>query len=307
MKEIMCESENAYYDSREKGFFHVCTNGNCISWMFKDNQDFAAGVNRVGLCKLSTDTDIIDFTLMDNHVHFLLYAFKQECNVFINRYKQLLSTWIKNKYNLAHHLKDLDSKIIPVPNRNALLDLIAYIDRNPLVAGYKYLPGEYKWGSARYFFKETESVSYMSSNFRKISDFSKEEVAKILKTKSAIPSDWEMNDEGMLNPRCFVNISFVESLFQTPGKYLYFLSKKLEGQIDLTLENSSQRKFIPDQELRNIVNQLAADLYNCSNITTLNFNSRIALAKKLKYEYAATAKQISRMLNLDHDSLKGFV
>lgn len=304
MKEIMCESERVYFDSREKGFFHVCTNGNCISWMFRDDQDFIAGVNRIGLCKLTSGVDILDYTLMDNHVHFLLYALKTECEVFINRYKQLLSTWIKNKYNLDNHLKCLDSQVIPVANRNALLELVAYIDRNPSVAGIKYLPYYYRWGAARYFFRET---GWKNSGFRNVGDLSKDEIGKILKSRTTIPSNWEIDENGMLNPECFLNVSFVESLFQTPLRYLYFLSKKLEGQIDLTLDNSNQRKFIPDQELRNIVEQLAASLFNCNKIASLDFKSRITLAKKLKHEYAASIKQISRMLNLDADSLKGFI
>ena len=171
---------------REKGFFHVCTNGKCISWMFKDDEDFVAGINRTGLCKLASGADIIDYTLMDNHVHFLLYALKTECEVFINRYKQMLSTWIKNKYGLSNHLKCLDSKIIPVPNRDALLDVIAYIDRNAVVAGYKYLPGEYRWGAARFFYKEKENDRRISYEFRKVSEFRKDQIAKILMTKVVI-------------------------------------------------------------------------------------------------------------------------
>ena len=314
----MGKRENVCYDPHgkrfeEREFFHVCTNGNCISWMFQDEQDFIAGINRIGLCKLISGVDVIDFTLMDNHVHFLLYAYKHECEIFINRYKQLLSTWIKNKYDLNNHLKYLESKIILIPNRNALLELVAYIDRNPIVAGYRYLPGEYKWGAARFFFKEAVSESLKTSefgkvsNYNKVSDYSKEQIAKILRTKTVIPSNWEINDAGMLNPKCFLNVSFVESMFQTPARYLYFISKKLEGQIDLSIGDSNQRKFIPDHEMRNIANQLATSLFNCNNVATLNFKSRITLAKKLKFEYAATTRQISRMLNLDADSLKAFV
>ena len=59
-----------HYD--RSGFFHVCTDGTVLPWMFKDQQDFIAGINRIGICKIISGVYVFVFTLMDNHVHFLL-------------------------------------------------------------------------------------------------------------------------------------------------------------------------------------------------------------------------------------------
>ena len=67
------------------------------------------------------------------------------------------------------------------------------------------------------------------------------------------------------------------------------------------------RTFLPDKELRVIVGKLALELFGEADLRMLSVNSRIKLAKKLRYEYASTVKQISRMLHLDAEILKGFV
>lgn len=298
----------------EKGYFHVCTNGNSLPWMFKDDDDFIAGVNRIGICKTSSGVDIIDYTLMDNHVHFLLYGTIIQCQQFITKYKLLLGRWIQNRYNEYQHLKHLQSQIIPIPSRTSLMEVIAYIDRNPIVAGYKYLPTEYQWGASKYFFKEHTYIGHNSSagnnsvvGNKKISECTKKDIIKILKTKIELPSNWEFDDSGMLDPRFFLNLHFIESLFQTPGKYLYFLSKKLEGPIDLSIENSSSVNFVQDKELRSIVDNLAATMYNCKDINSLDVKSRLQIARKLRFDYMSSVKQISRMLNLNVELLKGFI
>lgn len=53
------------------GYFHVCTDGRSLPWMFQDESDFIAGVNRIGICYLRTDAKVIAYVLMDNHVHFV--------------------------------------------------------------------------------------------------------------------------------------------------------------------------------------------------------------------------------------------
>jgi hypothetical protein len=59
--------------------------------------------------------------------------------------------------------------------------------------------------------------------------------------------------------------------------------------------------------MRRIVEHLAVEMFGIENKTLLDVKSRILLAKKLRYEYASTPKQISRMLQLEIDIVKGFV
>lgn len=287
-------------NSDSAAYYHVCTDGNALAWMFKDTEDFIAGVNRIGICAFETCIQIIAFILMDNHVHFVLYGTLPKCKEFITRYKTLTGKWISSKYQLKGYLKHLPSEFILIESEEQLLDTIAYIDRNSIVAGGRYLPSEYPWGSARYMFRERRIPCG-----RHISEMSKKEVHESLNTWSTLPEDWMVDDQGMLIPeRCFINIDFIEGLFRSPTRYLYHLSRKLEGKIEM---QQGIRAFIPDKELRPVTEELAKKLFGKSKVKDLDFNSKILLARKLRYDYASTPKQISRMLSMDSEILSKFI
>jgi len=287
-------------NSDSAAYYHVCTDGNALAWMFKDTEDFIAGVNRIGICAFETCIQIIAFILMDNHVHFVLYGTLPKCKEFITRYKTLTGKWISSKYQLKEYLKHLPSEFILIESEEQLLDTIAYIDRNSIVAGGRYLPSEYPWGSARYMFRERRIPCG-----RHISEMSKKEVHESLNTWSTLPEDWMVDDQGMLIPeRCFINIDFIEGLFRSPTRYLYHLSRKLEGKIEM---QQGIRAFIPDKELRPVTEELAKKLFGKSKVKDLDFNSKILLARKLRYDYASTPKQISRMLSMDSEILSKFI
>lgn len=312
----------------ESGYFHVCTDGTFLDWMFKDDADFIAGVNRAGICCHITGVSVFAFVLMDNHVHFLLYGPISSCKEFMDRYKNLTGKYISSRYGESQFLKDLPSKIIPVRGEERLLETIAYIYRNPLVAGYRFLPGEYRWGSARYLFREytdydsnvlgstcsrgvvTTCPAYgcspISGRFRELGSMPLREQRSLLGTHTVLPSSWVVDSSGMIDPRCFLEVGRVEQLFGTPTRYLYFLSRKLEGDIDRMVA-SGNNTFLRDKDLRVIVGQLASDIFGVESVRLLNVNQRLVMARKLKYEYASTAKQISRMLGLDLELLKGYV
>ena len=70
---------------------------------------------------------------------------------------------------------------------------------------------------------------------------------------------------------------------------------------------NSQKVFMPDKEMRPIVRKLVKELYGMDDIRELDFNMRLSVARKLRYDYASTIKQISRMVHLDKSVLEGFL
>ena len=287
--------------SEEYGFYHICSDGNALPWLFKDDEDFIAGINRIGICKHVTGVEIISFILMDNHLHKLLYGTMAMCKEYINKYKTLTGKWNSRKYGNRKSLKELPVTIIPVRTEEYLLETIAYIDRNSIVAGYCHLPSEYPWGSAKYIFREKSDI-----DGRRISSYTRRAQKEILHSNIVIPGDWIIDAQGMIHPACFMDISIIESYFKSPIRYTYFLSKKLEGMIELDLEHA-QKTFIPDKEMRQIVKDMIIERYQTADIRQLGINERLQVARTLKYKYACTVKQICRMVHMEKDAIEGFV
>ena len=288
------------------GYFHICTDGRKLPWMFQDDDDFIAGINRIGLCYLKTGVIIMAYVLMDNHVHFVLYGTMLQCKQFINTYKRLTGIWILNKYEIGDYLRLLPTEIIRIESEESLLNTIAYLDRNPLMAGYKYMHGEYPWGSSRYAFKDISTLTLSKDGFKPISTLTRRRQRELLNSKVLFPGEWLINDSGMIHPLSFLNINKLEACFKSPMRYSYFLAKKIEGIVEQELEHS-QKLFIPDRELRPIVNEIVRNNFGNKNLQQLDINERLVIAKKLRHDYASTIKQISRMIHLDPSALEGFI
>ena len=289
-------------ESKDTGYFHICTDGASISWMFQDDHDFIAGVNRIGICLLKTGGKVIAYVLMDNHVHFVLYGTMPQCKAFITLYKRLTGKWILTKYGISDYLRHLPTDILRIDTEERLLNTIAYIDRNPLIAGYSKLPGEYPWGSARYLFKEKSN----DESYKVVGNLSRRHQKEIFGTRTILPDNWEIDCSSMIVPTSFINIKVIESYFKSPIRYSYFLAKKLEGIVEQDLEHS-QKTFIPDKDLRIIVKKLSKELFNIEKPNDLDIKSKLIIARKLRYDYASTVKQIARMIDLDKSTLDGYI
>lgn len=289
---------------KEFGFFHVCTDGRAIPWLFKDDKDFIAGINRIAICHFITGITVISFILMDNHVHFVLEGTMPDCKKFINLYKRLTGKWISVRYGIQNYIKHLPTDIILIENEDSLLNTLAYIDRNASVAGYKYISGDYPWGISQYMFREcnTEEHAVITT----VGNMSRRKQKMVFNTNEVIPDTWKVNDKGMIIPSSYINIKRIESFYKTSTRYLYFLAKKLEGIVEMNLEGR-RKSFIPDKELRIVVKSLISEAYGDRDIKLLDVNSKLAIARKLRYEYGSTVKQISRMLSIDFEILSNFI
>ena len=269
--------------------------------MFKDTEDFIRGINRIAICKVISGVEVWVFTLMDNHVHFLLYGTMYMCKRFIDKYKLLTGKWISHKYGLSGYLKELPASIIPLRTEEEIIEVAAYIDRNSIVAGFNGLPAEYRWSSSSIIFKDKSGHSG-----RCLKDFSLTQLRDMLKTRVTLPGAWTMNKDMMIDPRCFTEWKKVETLYKTPMRYLYYVTKKLEGKINMAL-SQGQKTFILDKDLRHVTADLSQKHFGKDDIRKLDINSRLVLARILRRNYASTPKQIARMLHLNVEVLKGFV
>lgn len=285
----------------EDHFYHVCTDGTNQDWLFKDERDFIVGVNRIAVCSVTARVKVYKYVLMDNHAHFVLRGDQFSCKEFINKYKLLTGKWVSKKYGIKSFNADLPAQIIRITSMEYLMEVMAYLDRNVIKAKYPYLPSEYRWGSCGYLFKDRSF-----SKGQKLSEISLGKQRELFNTHTVLPQDWEVLPDGMLNPVCFCQIDKVESLFKTPGRYIYFLAKKVESRVEEDMSQGN-KTYIMDKDLRSIIETLVYDMIGSTDVKMLNMDARLKLARKLRYEYLSTPKQISRMLGISLEVVKEYV
>lgn len=105
---------------------------------------------------------LMEFVLMDNHIHLLHTANSIEhVALFVGELQQNFSYW----YNRFRNSKDklfIKPKIVPKKTDESIIKCALYILQNPMVAcrGEYPHPGDYRWSSYRYhynYFQESTS------------------------------------------------------------------------------------------------------------------------------------------------------
>ena len=66
--------------------------------LFRDNEDFRAGMNYTAVVSHVLDVHPLAFILMSNHVHYILYTSKEMAKTYMDRLKQLYGRYFQNKY-----------------------------------------------------------------------------------------------------------------------------------------------------------------------------------------------------------------
>lgn len=268
--------------------YHVCSEGIKTGSLFDDDRSFITGMNTIAFCTLSHKVKILCFCLMDNHVHFIVHADRYECNRFIISYKSRLA---RDRNGLD---KEMKIKIKPITDYQYLMNSIAYVMRNPIAAGFPYMPHEYRWASScLYFCKNTYRPAFSGC----ISQMSKESVRKILRTRQHLPDSWTIDTDGMIWPGHYVDYESVNRLFRSPKRFLYYLS--VTQDITLMEPSSESAASLRDKELRDAAIQMSGRLFGSASPLALPAARRISLAKELRRELGCSYKQLARVLRLE--------
>ena len=170
--------------------WHFSTDGNLVDFLFQDDEDFIAGMNRIYVLERKYRIVILCFVLMDTHVHFIIWGKFRDCERFIHEYLKLTSMWIARKYGERHKLEKLFPDYQVIDNDRYLKTAICYVLKNAPVGGIAFNALEYPWSSASLYFKRKgywTSVDYESA-LTSSKNLTVREIRRLLKTKE-IPDE----------------------------------------------------------------------------------------------------------------------
>ena len=85
-------------------FYHIYTKGLEDMVIFLDREDYIAGMNYIAICVHLTSIDLLAFVLMSNHFHFVTKSGHDDAVRFINLFKQLIASYLRNKYGTVKAL-----------------------------------------------------------------------------------------------------------------------------------------------------------------------------------------------------------
>jgi len=127
---------------------HVMIRGIEGANIFRDDKDREHFLSRVGEIGKGTGTRILAWTLMDNHVHMLLFSGSSGLPRFMRRLLTGYAVWFNRKHQRWGHLFQNRYKSIVCEEDRYLLELVRYIHLNPLrshVVGSLEELDRYRW------------------------------------------------------------------------------------------------------------------------------------------------------------------
>ena len=290
-----------------KNCWHFSTDGNAVDSMFDCNDDFMAGMNRIFVVLQYYDVIILAFSLMDTHVHFVLYGTFDECNRFMHDYIKRTSMHIAQSHGDRHKLENVPIHNQKVDNDSYLKTVICYTVRNAPVGGIPFLGGDYPWSSGPLYFRRS---GYWSSP-RWLGESSPQgttarEYRSTMKTRAKTPGAEIPMIDGLVFPGEYVAYEIVEQLFRTTKAYLFFMSHSRESDVD-SRGGTISRLSIPMQEMRQHRNELCREMFGTPGVRQLDSAQRVRLARALRSRYNSSLKQVARLSGLVYDEIKGVI
>lgn len=294
-----------------KNCWHFSSDGNYAFSIFESTADFKAAMNRLALLSLRYQVVILAFCLMDNHVHFVLYGMKEDCERFTKEFLNLTAHYNSRKHGSGEGTGNIPVSHQTIDDEEYLMNAICYDLRNPPVNGLKYTYYDYPWSSGPLYFRSQGTwTSPVWTGIREdcpaavleyfgikhVRNIGAKELKGILESDRKLPEDWLIQD-GMVLPSSFIPSDIVEKLFRSYRAFNYLVGRNKEKEMDeamglwtsLNLQDTEMRQH-RDTEMRS--------LYGTDSIRSLSLPQRIEVGKSLRRKYMTSKKQIARIVRI---------
>ena len=278
-------------------YYHAYTKGLKRNLLFSSDEDFIYGMNLIPKSLKGTGVVLLAFCLMDNHLHFILKSTRDKCNGFIVKYKKSLGSFLAR--NGRRIREDLEAGVSRIGTSDYLMTSIAYVLRNPMVAGTNYIPQDYRWSSASIYFRRQARIGAVGQ--RALGTLSYKDKRVVLKGRCDFPDDWLLDEEGMILPECYTAVAEVEGLFSSVGRYLYHISANREAEVNGAV---SGKVRLSDSDLKKEAVKMCLNMFGTASVNMLDHGQRLLVCKSLRKEFGAAANQLARVMDIDAEYLK---
>lgn len=276
-------------------FFHTYSDGTALKdkIMFPSDEYFRLGMNDIAILARLFEVAVLCFCLMESHVHFVLSGTCENCKAFTARFKQRAALRLKNHDDYRKALRRVNVQAKPLKDLENVKDCIAYVLRNPVVAGLVYSPNQYPWCSASVYFNHHQDLAG-----RRISEFSLLGLRRILKTHSIPDGNMILGADGFIKMAGFVYYLFVNDLFGTISSLNFHLNKKVESLFDSEIVADKKDVKFTIASMRREARKIAKGTFRKNTIPELSMEERLQLAGMLKETMHISVKKAARVVEM---------
>lgn len=140
---------------------------------------------------------------------------------------------------------------------------------------------------------------------RSISSLGYDEMRALVGSHVRLPGKYALDGNGMILPGNYIESSFVENLYGSVRRYLYYLSKNDDLEMEGTSTDMLRKVKYADKELYNSMTDICIREFGKNSVEELSVEARLRMALKLRKKYGIGMKQAARVVGLDPELLKG--
>ena len=290
--------------------WHFYTNGRVVDALYYDETDFVNGMNRVYTTVICFNVTILAFTLMDTHIHFVLYGDYNECNKFVYEYLRRTSQYIEDRHHQNNKLSHVRASHQHLDDERYLKTAICYTLRNAPVGGLGYTAWDYPWSSGPLYFRKAgywNSPGWLEEHGAATvsTQMTSDERRRVLRSRLYASKGVTMVGD-VVFPGEYVAAEIVEQLFRSCRAFNYFMSTTREDEFE-SHEGEISYLTIPLREMRQNKRQMCRELFGTDSVKGLDTVSRLKLARALRSRYNSSVKQIVRLCGLVYDEVKDMI
>lgn len=258
--------------------------------LFRDDKDRKFFLNRIVIYLSGKNIMVYAYCLMDNHIHFLMSGEEQEIKDLFSDMKREYGKWLKKTDSvISVNLEDFSVSLRVIKGADDFKTVVAYILRNPMVAGMGS-PISYMWNSSFLYFnpmidllRDYSLKEYGILKFR-------QEIAR----REQIPMDYRILD-GIYNPRYWCQYKKVEQIFGRSVDYFKLLGKwGVENEEEAKMQQI-ERNAYSDSQILTKVNEYCT-LIGVDKVEELSAIDIKMLVRTLQERWGASKKQIKRII-----------
>ena len=277
-------------------YYLVTTDHLKVGLWFRDERDFAAGMNFVAIQAYRSKVTVLAFVLMSNHLHFVVQGRWSDVKAFIDGIKSRYSKYLNHKYGTREFLRRNKVRIEEVSTLNEGLEkAIAYTQMNCVAAGICSHPSQFPWGTGPLFFSASKRPG------KRLGSLSKRARIRLFHCcDEDLPTDWLVSEEGYILPESYVNVKYVESVYRNAKRMNYFLvnSSKAKKKMDTSDENLPSFK---DQVILAALPDLYRSLFQKRCFTELSPSEQIESLRQIRFRFSSNVHQIARVTGLTYE------
>ena len=281
---------------RESGpIYHLSTKPLENGLIFECEEERKVAISLTAITAKEFPIDILAFALMSNHFHFIIRGELMDGITFFRRLKKRLSNYFARRGRPGVLTGvDVDPKTPAISSLTQLRNEIAYVIRNPYVARADVNPFACPWCSGYLYYNPLLS-SLSSKSIHELSYKEKRDITRM--TNPLLDPQFRIRD-GMIAAESFVNYKLVEQLFPNARKFIWWVLKNVEAQVE-TSTRLGERPNLNDDELFVTAQQLSRSQFGSDSVKELSFQQRKELGILLKNKWGASNGQVARIAQLD--------